>query len=114
VTAIQIGLGTIFITILGVVVFGVDVAFATPNGSDLAWLLVLVIGCTLLPFMLWLRALHHVSVFTTQLSLNLEPVYAIVLAALFFREYADLTPTFYIGVLIIISTVFIQPKISNR
>jgi hypothetical protein len=37
-----------------------------------------------------------------------------VLAALFFREYADLTATFYIGVLIIISTVFIQPKISNR
>jgi drug/metabolite transporter (DMT)-like permease len=114
VTAIQIGLGTIFITALGVTVFGTDVAFTAPNGSDLAWLLVLVIGCTLLPFMLWLRALRHVSVFTTQLSLNLEPVYAIVLAALFFREYADLTPTFYIGVLIIISTVFIQPKISNR
>ncbi|MFZ9667870.1 MAG: EamA family transporter, partial [Steroidobacteraceae bacterium] len=78
------------------------------------WLLVLVVGCTLLPFMLWLRALRHVSVFTTQLSLNLEPVYAIVLAALLFREYADLTPTFYIGVLIIISTVFVQPKISKR
>lgn len=114
VTAIQIGLGTIFITLLGVVVFGADVAFATPNGSDLVWLLVLVIGCTLLPFMLWLRALRHVSVFTTQLSLNLEPVYAIVLAALLFHEYADLTPTFYIGVLIIISTVFVQPKISKQ
>jgi hypothetical protein len=37
-----------------------------------------------------------------------------VLAALLFREYADLTLTFYVGVLIILSTVFIQPKILKR
>ncbi|MBM4216102.1 MAG: DMT family transporter [Gammaproteobacteria bacterium] len=114
VTTIQIGLGTIFITVLGVAVFGVETALIPPSASDFAWLLVLVVVCTLLPFMLWLRALHHVSVFTTQLSLNLEPVYAIALAALLFQEYTDLTITFYVGVLIIISTVFIQPKILKR
>ena len=114
VTAIQIGPGTAFITLLGIAWFGVEVAFTPPSTTDFAWLLVLVVACTLLPFMLWLRALRHVSVFTTQLSLNLEPVYAIVLAALLFREYADLTLTFYVGVLIILSTVFIQPKILQR
>jgi drug/metabolite transporter (DMT)-like permease len=114
VTAIQIGLGTVFITVLGVVVFGADTALTPPSVSDFAWLLVLVVACTLLPFMLWLLALRHVSVFTTQLSLNLEPVYAIALAALLFHEYTDLTIRFYIGVLIIISTVFIQPKILKR
>lgn len=114
VTAIQIGFGTVFIAVLGVVAFGTDVAFAAPNPADVGWLMVLVVACTLLPFMLWLRALRHVSVFTTQLSLNLEPVYAIALAALLFHEYADLTLTFYLGVVIIISTVFIQPKILKR
>ncbi|MFM7395516.1 MAG: DMT family transporter [Gammaproteobacteria bacterium] len=111
VTAIQIGTGTAFITALGLAVFGPEVALAQPSREDFAWLLVLVIACTLLPFMLWLRALRHVSVFTTQLSLNLEPVYAIALAALLFREYTDLTLTFYLGVVVIISTVFLQSKI---
>lgn len=111
VTAIQIGTGTAFITALGLAVFGPEVALAQPSREDFAWLLVLVIVCTLLPFMLWLRALRHVSVFTTQLSLNLEPVYAIALAALLFREYTDLTLTFYLGVVVIISTVFLQSKI---
>lgn len=114
VTAIQIGMGTVFIALVGVIAFGTETAFATPSRADLAWLLVLVIACTLLPFMLWLRALQHVSVFTTQLSLNLEPVYAIVLAAALFREYTELDLSFYLGVAVIISTVLWQPKILRR
>jgi len=110
VMAIQIATGTTFITALGITMFGSDTAIIQPTSADFAWLLVLVIACTLLPFILWLRALRHVSVFTTQLSLNLEPVYAIALAALLFQEYEDLTLTFYLGVAIIISTVFLQSK----
>jgi drug/metabolite transporter (DMT)-like permease len=73
---------------------------------------VLAIVCTVLPFMLWLQALRHVSAFTTQLTLNLEPVYAIVLAALLFHEYRQLTPSFYAGVSVIIATVFLQPRLT--
>lgn len=113
VTAIQIGLGTVFIAILGVATFGAEVAFTIPSRTDLAWLAVLVIACTLLPFMLWLRALRHVSVFTTQLSLNLEPVYAIVLAALLFQEHTELDLSFYLGVMVIIATVLYQPRLKS-
>jgi drug/metabolite transporter (DMT)-like permease len=79
---------------------------------DLGWLLVLAAACTVLTMLLWLRALPHISAFTTQLALNLEPVYAILLAALWFREYEQLTPLFYLGAALVLATVFAQPRLA--
>jgi drug/metabolite transporter (DMT)-like permease len=114
VTLIQMAAGAVAIALGASVVFGVDQTLRLPDATDLGWLLVLAIACTLLPFMLWLQALRHVSAFTTQLTLNLEPVYAIVLAALLFHEYRQLTPSFYVGVAVIIATVFLQPWLTAR
>ena len=87
---------------------------ALPSTSDFGWLLALALFCTLLPFLLWLSALHHISAFTTQLTLNLEPVYAIVLAALLFGEHRELTLSFYAGVVVILATLVLQPWIQRR
>lgn len=114
VTLIQMTAGALAIALGASVVFGVDQTLRVPDATDLGWLWVLAIVCTLLPFMLWLQALRHVSAFTTQLTLNLEPVYAIVLAALLFHEYRQLTPSFYVGVAVIIATVFLQPWLTAR
>jgi drug/metabolite transporter (DMT)-like permease len=114
VTLIQMTAGAVAIALGASVVFGVDQTLRLPDATDLGWLLVLAVVCTLLPFMLWLQALRHVSAFTTQLTLNLEPVYAIVLAALLFHEYRQLTPSFYVGVAVIIATVFLQPWLTAR
>jgi drug/metabolite transporter (DMT)-like permease len=114
VTLIQMTAGAVAIALGASVVFGVDQTLRLPDATDLGWLLVLAIACTLLPFMLWLQALRRVSAFTTQLTLNLEPVYAIVLAALLFHEYRQLTPSFYVGVAVIIATVFLQPWLTAR
>jgi drug/metabolite transporter (DMT)-like permease len=114
VTLIQMTAGAVAIALGASVVFGVDQTLRLPDATDLGWLVVLAIACTLLPFMLWLQALRHVSAFTTQLTLNLEPVYAIVLAALLFHEYRQLTPSFYVGVAVIIATVFLQPWLTAR
>ena len=114
VTLIQMTAGAVAIALGASVVFGVDQTLRLPDATDLGWLLVLAVVCTLLPFMLWLQALRHVSAFTTQLTLNLEPVYAIVLAALLFHEYRQLTPSFYAGVAVTIATVFLQPWLTAR
>lgn len=82
---------------------------SVPDGRDAALLLVLAAGCTLLPFILWLKALHHVSAFSTLLLLNLEPIYAILLAAIFFQEYKELSPGFYLGAGIVVFTILLQP-----
>ncbi|NDB24242.1 MAG: EamA family transporter [Gammaproteobacteria bacterium] len=110
VTALQLGCGTLLLLAIGLPVLGGETLLTPPGQSDLGWLLVLAIVCTIAPLLMWLRALQHVSAFTTQLSLNLEPVYAIVLAALIFREHQELTPQFYLGVVVILATVFLQPR----
>lgn len=114
VTLIEMAAGALVLAAVASVVFGADQTLRLPDAADLGWLLVLAIACTLLPFMLWLRALRHVSAFTTQLTLNLEPVYAVILAALLFREYEQLTFAFYAGVALVIATVFLQPWLTAR
>ncbi len=80
-----------------------------PSAQDWVWLLVLVWGCTLLPYYLSLQAMRHISAFATNLTINLEPVYGVLLAALLFREDKDLNPNFYLGMLIILVAVFSHP-----
>ena len=113
-TFVQIGAGTLFVAAGMLVVEGVESLRSLPGHDDLALLLVLAVACTLLPYVLWLRALQHISAFATQLALNLEPVYAIVIAALWFREDRELSVGFYAGVLLILSAVVIQPVLRAR
>lgn len=111
VTFIEMSAGAIFLAIASMLYFGIDQTLIVPNSRDAILLLILAVACTLLPFILSLRALRHISAFTTQLALNLEPVYAIVIAALWLKEYEELTLQFYIGVSIILLAVFIQPAV---
>jgi drug/metabolite transporter (DMT)-like permease len=107
VTCIELGTGTLFLTALAP--FMAVPAFPLPNGHDAALLVVLAFGCTLLPFVLALTALRHLSAFATQMVTNLEPVYAIVLAIPLLGEQRELGWSFYVGVAIIIGAVFAHP-----
>ena len=53
----------------------------------------------------------YVSAFSTLLILNLEPVYAIVLAAALFQEYEEPDTFFYGGTAIVLLTVVLQPQL---
>ncbi|MBC8026412.1 MAG: DMT family transporter [Steroidobacteraceae bacterium] len=77
-----------------------------PDVQDGALLLVLAFLCTLIPYAVALGALRHLSAFTTQLAVNLEPVYAITLAVLFLGEARELDTLFYAGVAIVLAAVF--------
>ena len=79
-----------------------------PTNWDWVWLLVLSWLCTVLCFDLQLNALKKVSAFTNTLSYNLEPVYGIILAFLFFKENKALDFHFYIGVALIFLAVILQ------
>lgn len=111
VTFIEMLSGGLFLLIASLFYFGADHTLIMPNNHDAILLLILAIACTLFPFILSLRALRHITAFETQLALNLEPVYAIVIAALWLKEYEELTPQFYLGVSIILLAVFIKPAL---
>lgn len=84
------------------------VASILPTLTDWLWLLVLGWLCTVLAMDLMLQALKKVSAFTQNLSLNLEPVYGVILAFVLFGEQKYLGDSFYIGVSLIILSVVLQ------
>jgi len=68
-----------------------------PTNSDLGWLLVLSWVCSVWAFQLSGFALKKLSAFTVNLTFNLEPVYGILLAFLFYREDQLLSQWFFVG-----------------
>jgi drug/metabolite transporter (DMT)-like permease len=58
-------------------------------------------------------ALEHLTAFSSQLAVNLEPVYAILLAILLLGEEHELGPSFYAGVVIVLGAVFAHPLMSR-
>lgn len=79
-----------------------------PSLSDFFWLLILSWLCTVLAMDLFLQALQKVSAFTQNLTLNLEPVYGILLAFAIYHENKNLNNSFYAGISLIGISVIIQ------
>jgi drug/metabolite transporter (DMT)-like permease len=79
-----------------------------PQGADWIWLLILAWLCTVLASNLSFNALRHISAFTQNLTLNLEPVYGIILAFLIYHENKNLSAGFYWGFAIIVLVVVLQ------
>ena len=81
-----------------------------PTSMDWFWLSILAIACTVWSTHLMLSSLKHISAFTLNVTLNLEPVYGIILAFIFFNEQKQLGLSFYAGIICIIISVFIQMR----
>ena len=82
------------------------------KGLDWVWMLVLSGICTVYAFSVSVELMKRVSVFTINLTINLEPVYGILLAVLVFGEKEKMTPQFYLGTLIILISVLIYPVLN--
>lgn len=114
VTFIELGTGTVFLTLLAPLLPHQGALFVLPGLHDALLLLALAFGCTLLPFTLALVALRHMSAFGTQMVTNLEPVYAIVLAIVLLGEQHELDHWFYLGVAVILAAVFVHPLLHRK
>jgi drug/metabolite transporter (DMT)-like permease len=114
VVGIELAAGTALLTLLALLLPRPGPLLAWPDARDLALLLVLALGCTLLPFALVLVALRRASAFTAQLAVCLEPVYAILLAILLLGEQRELGPGFYAGVAVILGAVFAHTAFRAR
>lgn len=93
-------------------------SFLTPNGLDMGlkgmdwvWLMVLSLVCTVFAFSMSVELMKRLTAFTINLTVNLEPVYGIILALIIFGEKEKMTPGFYLGTLIILGSVCLYPFI---
>ena len=82
--------------------------------SDIVYLLILGTICTSLAYVAGVSVMKELSAFRVALVTNLEPVYGIILAFIFFGKREHMTAGFYAGSLIIMSSIFMYPYIRNK
>lgn len=76
---------------------------------DWIWILVLALVCSVYAYTVGINLTKKLSVFFIQLTLNLEPVYGIILALIIFGESEVMNTNFYVGTLIILGAVVMYP-----
>lgn len=114
VTGIEMAAGVVTLSVIALALPSSQSPFVVPDRHDAILLVVLAVGCTIVPFTLWLVALRHLSAYSTVLAVNLEPVYAIALASVLLAEQRELTRTFYFGVAILLVVVLGHPLWMRR
>ena len=85
-----------------------------PSSLDWFWILILASVCTVYAYSAGVHLLRKISPFTFNLTVNLEPVYGIVLAFLIFGERERMTTGFYVGTVIIFLAVLAYPVLNQR
>jgi drug/metabolite transporter (DMT)-like permease len=114
VTGLELAAGTAFLSLVALVAGGETASLAVPGVRDTLLLLVLAIACTLVPFAVSLVALRNLSAFSAQLAISLEPVYAVCLAIVLLNEQRELGLQFYLGLAIILASVFAHVGLKRR
>lgn len=84
------------------------------QGFDYLWIGILGSICTAYPFIATINIMKYLSPYTVMLTINLEPIYGILLAVLLFKDQEKMTPAFYFGAIIILSTVLLNAYFKNR
>lgn len=82
--------------------------------SDLLWLLFLGLVCTSFAFLANIEVLKRLGAFTVSLTINLEPVYTIILAIIMLGEDKLLSNNFYIGAGLIFLIVLCNALVKHR
>ena len=82
--------------------------------SDFIWLFVLGTICTAYAFVVSVEVMKHLTPFSVMLSINMEPIYGIILAILFLNESANMSYEFYFGFLLIFISIILNGIIKMR
>ncbi len=85
-----------------------------PVWSDWLFLLLLGVVCTAYAFAESVKVMDVLSAYTVVLTINLEPIYGILLAFVFFGESELMSAGFYLGTLTILAAVFLFPVVNRK
>lgn len=86
--------------------------------ADIGYLVLLGTVCTSLAYVAGVSVMRELSAFRVALITNLEPVYGIIMAFIFFGDMNKMSVGFWVGSVLILSTIFLYPvarkQISKR
>lgn len=89
-------------------------SFFAISNRDFIFLFILSSVCTAFPFIASVNLMKHLSPYTINLTVNLEGVYGMILAGLLFQEHKELSVTFYVGVAIILFSIFLNAYLKQK
>jgi drug/metabolite transporter (DMT)-like permease len=85
----------------------------SPTAPDWLYLGILSLVCTVYAYSVSVELMKRLTAFAINLTVNLEPVYGIILAVIILNEDEEMNYGFYIGTLIILLSVLSYP-VMNR
>jgi drug/metabolite transporter (DMT)-like permease len=80
-----------------------------PSANDWIYITLLAVVCSVYAYTVAVELMKRVSVFMIQLTLNLEPLYGIIVAVIIFEEKEKMNLNFYLGTLVILGAVVTYP-----
>ena len=110
----QLFFGVAFITVYILATTGFTVEAFSITSSDFFYLFILSSICTAYAFVVSVKVMKHLTPYTVMLTINLEPIYAIILALIIFGEKEQMSPQFYFGAIIILVTVIANGILKNK
>ncbi len=105
ITFYEMAFGFFAISVFLLLSGGYSTDIVPSSSSDILWLLFLGIICTSFAFLVTIDIVKRLGAFTVSLSINLEPVYTIILAIIILNEHEMLNLNFYLGALLIVLVV---------
>jgi drug/metabolite transporter (DMT)-like permease len=110
----QLFFGVLFITIYLLCTNSFSIAFFQLSSSDWFYLIILSSICTAYAFIASVKVMEYLSPYTVMLTINLEPIYAIILALFIFGDKEKMNPEFYYGAFIVLFVVLLNGIIKNK
>ena len=110
----QLFFGVVFISIYILVSSDFTFTDFTLTSTDIFYLLILSSICTAYAFVISVDIMKYLTPYTVMLTINLEPIYGIILAVIIFGEKEKMSPQFYVGALVILLTVLVNGILKNK
>ena len=80
----ELSSGVVFLSIYLLITGGFDTSFFQLTFDDLKYLIILSSVCTAYAFIASVKVMKYISPYTVMLTINLEPIYGIILALIIF------------------------------
>ena len=109
----QLFFGAVFITVYLFAMGEINLDLFLLSRSDWLYLLILSSVCTAYAFIALVKDMRSITPYTVMLTINLEPIYAIIFALIIFWEKEKMNTEFYIGACIVLFVVLLNGVLKN-
>lgn len=110
----ELSFGVLGISVYLLLIDGFSSEFFEVTTGDWFYLIILATICTGYAFIASVNLMKWLTPFTLMLTINLEPVYGILLALAVFGDKEFMSTTFYLGAAIILATVIVNAYLKLR